>query len=98
MISIFIEDFDVIHFFYDQLSNTVNISKLTYRSAPISLPHPDSPLLVFDVEVCVRSGPHPILATALSTKHWYSWTSHHLINNTHPEVMVKEDLVNIGGQ
>ncbi|XP_016944995.3 DNA polymerase subunit gamma-1, mitochondrial [Drosophila suzukii] len=38
----------------------------------------DQPLekgLIFDVEVCVREGQTPVLATAVSTKRWYSWVS-----------------------
>ncbi|KAH8274063.1 hypothetical protein KR044_009459 [Drosophila immigrans] len=31
--------------------------------------------LVFDVEVCVREGSAPVLATAVSTKRWYCWVS-----------------------
>ncbi|KAH8400544.1 hypothetical protein KR222_006186, partial [Zaprionus bogoriensis] len=31
--------------------------------------------LVFDVEVCVREGSAPVLATAVSTKRWYCWLS-----------------------
>ncbi|XP_030376769.1 DNA polymerase subunit gamma-1, mitochondrial isoform X2 [Scaptodrosophila lebanonensis] len=31
--------------------------------------------LVFDVEVCVREGSAPILATAVSTERWYCWVS-----------------------
>ncbi|XP_017854928.2 LOW QUALITY PROTEIN: DNA polymerase subunit gamma-1, mitochondrial [Drosophila busckii] len=31
--------------------------------------------IVFDVEVCVREGSAPVLATAVSTKRWYCWVS-----------------------
>ncbi|XP_061513323.1 DNA polymerase subunit gamma-1, mitochondrial [Anopheles gambiae] len=41
-----------------------------------SIPFPDDPALVFDVEVCVRAGPLPVMATATGTAGcWYSWTS-----------------------
>lgn len=31
------------------------------------------------MEVCVTVGPNPVIATALTPKHWYSWTSINLI-------------------
>ncbi|XP_058127689.1 DNA polymerase subunit gamma-1, mitochondrial [Anopheles ziemanni] len=41
-----------------------------------SVPFPDEQALVFDVEVCVRAGPAPTMATAFGTSgSWYSWTS-----------------------
>uniref|UniRef100_A0A182ILV4 DNA polymerase subunit gamma-1 n=1 Tax=Anopheles atroparvus TaxID=41427 RepID=A0A182ILV4_ANOAO len=43
---------------------------------PRSVPFPDEQALVFDVEVCVRAGLAPVLATAFGTSgSWYSWTS-----------------------
>lgn len=45
----------------------------------------------FDVEVCVKDGHHPIMATALSTKAWYSWCSSHLINDSKPEILTKSE-------
>nr|CAG4651578.1 EOG090X00SQ [Triops cancriformis] len=47
----------------------------------------NSPLeevFVFDVEVCVKEGPLPTMATAVSPRAWYSWTSHQL-TNTQPK-------------
>ena len=38
----------------------------------------------FDVEVCVKEGHNPVMATALSEKAWYSWISPHLLENTIP--------------
>ena len=46
------------------------------RSKPVS--HPDDNALVFDVEVCVKESPRPILAVAVSTSSWYSWVSERL--------------------
>ncbi|KAH8238861.1 hypothetical protein KR038_005045 [Drosophila bunnanda] len=37
--------------------------------------HPAEKGLVFDVEVCVKEGQAPVLATAVSTNRWYSWVS-----------------------
>lgn len=42
------------------------------------LTHPVEECLVLDVEVCVREGPAPVLAVAVSPTHWYSWVSHRL--------------------
>lgn len=36
---------------------------------------PDEDVYVFDVEVCVKDGHYPTLATAVSSSHWYSWCS-----------------------
>ncbi|XP_060531031.1 DNA polymerase subunit gamma-1, mitochondrial [Cylas formicarius] len=56
------------------------------RYAPNSLPEKvDFPLeraLVFDVEVCMVAGKLPTLATAVSSKAWYSWVSPALINGS----------------
>ncbi|XP_066950495.1 DNA polymerase subunit gamma-1 isoform X1 [Macrobrachium rosenbergii] len=46
-----------------------------------SVDFPTCHALVFDVEVCVKEGGHPTLATAVSDKHWYSWCSDYLISN-----------------
>lgn len=39
---------------------------------------PDEDAYVFDVEVCVKEGHFPTLATAVSNKYWYSWCSNQL--------------------
>nr|CAG4640618.1 EOG090X00SQ [Eulimnadia texana] len=44
-----------------------------------SVPFPDDDALVLDIEVCVREGQNPTLATAVSNKYWYSWCSNQLI-------------------
>ncbi|XP_035785650.1 DNA polymerase subunit gamma-1, mitochondrial-like [Anopheles albimanus] len=44
-------------------------------TASIALPFPPDEALIFDVEVCVRAGMAPIIATALGSNGWYSWTS-----------------------
>ncbi|XP_045623051.1 DNA polymerase subunit gamma-1 [Procambarus clarkii] len=56
---------------------------------------PDCRAIVFDVEVCVREGNHPVLATAASDKYWYSWCSNRLMNphSTHSDNVSLEDLI-----
>ncbi|XP_017014717.2 DNA polymerase subunit gamma-1, mitochondrial [Drosophila takahashii] len=44
--------------------------------------------LIFDVEVCVREGQAPVLATAVSTKRWYSWVSPKLTKHRIGEAIV----------
>ncbi|XP_076235782.1 DNA polymerase gamma, catalytic subunit tam [Calliopsis andreniformis] len=44
--------------------------------------HVDYPLenaIIFDVEVCMKEGPLPTLATAVTNKAWYGWVSKPLI-------------------
>ncbi len=41
---------------------------------------PDEDAYVFDVEVCVKEGHAPTLATAVSNTYWYSWCSHQLFD------------------
>lgn len=51
--------------------------------------HPLERGIIFDVEVCVRAGKDPVLATAVSTKRWYCWVSpkltKHRLNVPHVE-------------
>ncbi|XP_053668376.1 DNA polymerase subunit gamma-1, mitochondrial [Anopheles marshallii] len=48
---------------------------------PSAIPFPTDVALVFDVEVCVKVGPLPVMATAIGTAgYWYSWTSPLLLN------------------
>ncbi|XP_074037535.1 DNA polymerase gamma, catalytic subunit tam isoform X1 [Leptinotarsa decemlineata] len=42
---------------------------------PQQVPHPLEEAFIFDVEVCVKAGKSPTLATAVSGKAWYSWVS-----------------------
>ena len=53
----------------------------TFKIEPVDYPLED--ILVFDVEVCMNdsNGKIPTLATALSTKAWYSWCSQRLLNH-----------------
>ncbi|XP_049538632.1 DNA polymerase subunit gamma-1, mitochondrial isoform X1 [Anopheles darlingi] len=44
-------------------------------TVPTTVPFPPDEVLIFDVEVCVRAGMMPIIATALGSNGWYSWTS-----------------------
>lgn len=39
---------------------------------------PDEDAYIFDVEVCVKEGHLPTLATAVSKNYWYSWCSNQL--------------------
>lgn len=48
-------------------------------NTPTVVPYPDEDALILDVEVCVRDSERPILATAVSNSHWYSWVSQRLI-------------------
>ena len=43
------------------------------------VPYPDEDGLILDVEVCVRDSERPVLATAVSSTHWYSWVSERLL-------------------
>ncbi|CAN8000692.1 unnamed protein product [Ixodes hexagonus] len=53
---------------------------------------PDDEALVFDVEVCVREGHFPTLATAASRDNWFSWCSSQLTK----EQFKWKEKVNIG--
>ncbi|XP_040578841.1 DNA polymerase subunit gamma-1, mitochondrial [Lepeophtheirus salmonis] len=41
----------------------------------VSCDGPEEECIVFDVEVCVKYGDQPIIASVLSNKFWYSWCS-----------------------
>ncbi|GFV04103.1 DNA polymerase subunit gamma-1 [Trichonephila clavipes] len=43
-----------------------------------SVDFPEESALVFDVEVCMKEGDFPTIATAVSKKHWYLWCSERL--------------------
>lgn len=45
-----------------------------------SVEYPECHAIVFDIEVCVKEGSQPTMATAVSNKYWYSWCSETLIN------------------
>lgn len=46
-----------------------------------SVDYPEDAGLIFDVEVCTMESPRPILATAASQRHWYSWVSKRLTSS-----------------
>ncbi|KAK6625952.1 hypothetical protein RUM43_006251 [Polyplax serrata] len=50
-------------------------TKYEEGKSPVQVPFPNDDILVFDVEVCVRLGDLPTLATAVSSTAWYSWIS-----------------------
>ncbi|XP_012941525.1 DNA polymerase subunit gamma-1 [Aplysia californica] len=47
-----------------------------------SVPFPDDHGLVFDIECLVPEGQFPTMATAVSSKHWYSWVSDFVLEDT----------------
>nr|SVE74012.1 EOG090X00SQ [Daphnia barbata] len=59
----------------------------------VQVDFPDEDAYVFDVEVCVKEGHLPTLATAVSKKHWYSWCSNQLFIDTQAKDSI---LKNIG--
>ncbi|EJD41104.1 hypothetical protein AURDEDRAFT_169883 [Auricularia subglabra TFB-10046 SS5] len=48
----------------------------------VQVDSPDEQLLCFDVETMPHISPFPIMATARSTTHWYSWLSPWLLGET----------------
>lgn len=46
-----------------------------------SVDYPLEDGVIFDVEVCMKQGPLPTLATAVSNKAWYGWVSNTLAQN-----------------
>ncbi|OZC06502.1 DNA-directed DNA polymerase [Onchocerca flexuosa] len=50
------------------------------NESPKQVDQPLEDLIFFDVEVCVRDGLLPTLATAVTPKAWYSWCSDRLVN------------------
>lgn len=58
-------------------------------NTPTPVPYPDEDALILDVEVCVRDSERPILATAVSHSHWYSWVSERLIAHEDYDVEVQ---------
>ncbi|XP_055336011.1 DNA polymerase subunit gamma-1-like isoform X2 [Paramacrobiotus metropolitanus] len=51
-----------------------------------SVPFPDEPALVFDVETCLSSGKYPTLAAAVSASSWYTWCSEQLVDDSPAEL------------
>lgn len=60
-----------------------------------SVDFPPEQALVFDVEVCVPYSEAPVMACAVGSKCWYSWTSKKLINppKTASERLRPEDMI-----
>lgn len=50
-------------------------TKYVVGAKPVPVDFPDEEAIVFDVEVCVKEGENPVLATAVSNSAWYSWVS-----------------------
>lgn len=57
-------------------------------ATPVAYPLEDG--LVFDIEVCVRAGKSPTLATAVSSEAWYGWVSPSLIEGVAQPVTGQE--------
>ncbi|GFY73036.1 DNA polymerase subunit gamma-1 [Trichonephila inaurata madagascariensis] len=61
-----------------------------------SVDFPEESALVFDVEVCMKEGNFPTIATAVSKKHWYLWCSERLtedqIKNGFQELLVGHNV------
>ncbi|VDM96842.1 unnamed protein product [Thelazia callipaeda] len=55
-------------------------TKYTEVEGPVKVDCPLEDLIFFDVEVCVRDGLLPTLATAATPSAWYSWCSNRLVN------------------
>ncbi|KOX70898.1 DNA polymerase subunit gamma-1, mitochondrial [Melipona quadrifasciata] len=45
-----------------------------------SVDYPLEDAIIFDVEVCLKEGPLPTIATAVTNQAWYGWVSKSLIN------------------
>ncbi|MCP9262342.1 hypothetical protein DINM_005615 [Dirofilaria immitis] len=61
---------------------------------PKQVDQPLEDLIFFDVEVCVRDGLLPTLATAVTSKAWYSWCSDRLVNGVNiPELYRLNHLI-----
>lgn len=57
-------------------------TKYVAGAEPVAVDFPDEDAIVFDVEVCVKEGENPVLATAVSNSAWYSWVSADLCRET----------------
>lgn len=57
-------------------------TRYTADSEPEIVPYPLEDAFVFDVEVCVKSGKAPTLATAVSNSAWYGWVSASVLDGT----------------
>ncbi|CRK99798.1 CLUMA_CG013106, isoform A [Clunio marinus] len=64
---------------------------------PQSILHPEETALVFDVEVLVPVSQAPVIACAVGSKYWYSWTSKKLTNPSRHDTKNKkvstEDMI-----
>ncbi|CAO1413192.1 unnamed protein product [Diamesa serratosioi] len=65
---------------------------------PYPVEYPGEHSLIFDVEVCVPSGPSPVIACAVGNNYWYSWTSKKLIDiqqNDKGTKLTPDDMINL---
>nr|SVE84086.1 EOG090X00SQ [Daphnia pulex] len=56
---------------------------------------PEEDAYVFDVEVCVKEGHLPTLATAVSKNYWYSWCSNQLFTENKVQSSILKDMESI---
>ncbi|XP_055913074.1 DNA polymerase subunit gamma-1, mitochondrial [Eupeodes corollae] len=70
------------------------------ESGPVQIDYPQEDGLIFDVEVCVTSGPVPTMATAVGSKYFYSWVSPQLVNpnlaRSETRKYTLEDMIPLG--
>lgn len=62
----------------DEWSFTSGWSRYDSDGSVVPVETPSDRALVFDVEVCVRESPQPVLAVAVGMDSWYSWVSERL--------------------
>lgn len=56
-------------------------TRYTVDGTAESVDYPLEDGVIFDVEVCMKQGPLPTLATAVSNKAWYGWVSDSLVQS-----------------
>lgn len=75
-------------------------TKYVTGQPPVKVPFPEEDALVFDVEVCVKLGDLPTLATAVSEVAWYGWVGEDLsegIDALPTQYYSTEKLISIEG-
>uniref|UniRef100_A0A1Y1KQB2 DNA polymerase subunit gamma-1 n=1 Tax=Photinus pyralis TaxID=7054 RepID=A0A1Y1KQB2_PHOPY len=60
----------------------VGWTRYVLNQEPVAVDCPLEDCVVFDVEVCMRSGKLPTIATAVSKEAWYGWVSESLMNRS----------------
>lgn len=57
-------------------------TRYTESGDPEPVEFPEENGLVFDVEICMKEGPLPVIATAVSHSAWYGWVSKSLLQGS----------------